>query len=120
MRHNKRNTVKNYMSIQEQLLKPVKEIHRNKTDSITYLDFYSSVTTKINLTRQMKMMTNYGKCELYLTSSLMHMLNITAQKDISAIQTPVVFRSKNPKSWGKNLQALQLYRTYVKYDCVVR
>jgi len=87
-------------------LKPVMETHRNKTDSITYLDFYGSVTTKINLTRQMKMMTNYGKCELYLTSSLMHMLNITAQQNISLAQTPVLFRSKNPKSWSKNLQAL--------------
>jgi len=103
MWHNKRNTAKNYMSIQEQMLKPVMETQRNKTDSIIYLDFYSSVTTKINLTRQMKIMTNYGKCELNLISSLMHTLNITAQQNISAAQTPVLFRSKNSKSWGKNL-----------------
>jgi len=51
----------------------------------------------------MKFVTNYGKSELNLTSSLMHMLNITAQKNISAAQTPVLFRSKNPKSWGKKL-----------------
>jgi len=46
------------MSIQEQLLTPVIETQRNKTHFIIYLDFYSSVTTKINLTRQMKIMTN--------------------------------------------------------------
>jgi hypothetical protein len=103
MWHNKRNTVKNYMLIQEQLLKPVMETQRNETDSIIYFDFYSSVTTKINLTRQMKIMTNYGKCELHLTSSMMHMLNITAPQNISAAQKPVLFRRKNPKSWGKNL-----------------
>jgi hypothetical protein len=88
------------MSIQEQLLKPVMETQRSKTDSIIYLDFYSSVTIKINLTRQMKIMINYRKCELNLTSSLMHMLNITAQQNISAAQTPVLLRRKNPKSWG--------------------
>ena len=39
MWHNKRDTTKNYVSIQEQLLKPVMETQRNKTDSIIYLDF---------------------------------------------------------------------------------
>jgi hypothetical protein len=94
------------MLIQEQLLKPVMETQRNKTDSIIYLDFYSSKTKKINMTRQMKIMTDYGKCELNLTRSLMHMLNITAQQNISVAQTPVLFRSKNPKSWGKKTYKL--------------
>jgi len=49
----------------------------------------------------MKITTDYGKCELNLTRSVMHMLNMTVQQNISAAQTPVLFRSKNPKSWGE-------------------
>jgi hypothetical protein len=79
---------------------------KKRDNSITHLDFYSSVITNINLTTQMKIMTNYRKRELNLKSSVIPMLNITAQQNISAAHKTVFFKSINSNSWGNNLQAL--------------
>ena len=39
----------------------------------------------MNLIRQMKTMTNCGKRELYLTSSIIHMLHITVQPNLQQL-----------------------------------
>jgi hypothetical protein len=53
-------------------------IRWNETEFFTYWDFCISLATEINLTRQMKFLTDYGKWELYVTSWVMCMPNITA------------------------------------------
>jgi hypothetical protein len=43
---------------------------------------FNNLTTKIILTRQMKIVTDCGKWELYFRSWMMHKLNITVQLNI--------------------------------------
>lgn len=56
--------------------------NKNKTDSSIYWNFCISVTTKVNLIQTIKFIIGCGIWEQFLTSSVMHMLNITAQQNI--------------------------------------
>jgi len=56
--------------------------HFETRHSIIYIFFYILVAIKMNLARQMKILTDCGKWELCLTSSLIHMLNITVWPNV--------------------------------------
>ena len=75
MRHGQRDGLKDYWSTLEQ--KPFRETLWNETDFIIYWDICILVKIKMNLTREMKITTDCGKWELYLTSSMIRTLNVT-------------------------------------------
>jgi hypothetical protein len=65
MGHDQRDTLSDYWFWHwNGTSRPFTETLWNKTDCIIYLEFYSLVTLKMNLTRQMKIMTDCGKWEL--------------------------------------------------------
>jgi len=101
---------------QNSTLWPFMEKLRNETDSITYIDFDIVKTIKMNMTRQMKIRTDNGKWELYMTSSMIHMLNTKVQPEFSswwyhcALQRwshlQMVYTKETQALWVKALQAV--------------
>jgi hypothetical protein len=76
MEHNQRDT-KDYWLTLEQIYMVILWKHYEMRQAVIYLDFHILVTIKMNVRREMKITTDYEKEELYFTSSVILMPNIT-------------------------------------------
>jgi hypothetical protein len=66
----------------------------------------------MNMTKQMKIITDYGKRELYLISSMMCMLSITIQQSMkslcsSKVLSSSIYAKETQAVWDANLQAIR-------------